>query len=306
MIEADAKIDDMSMSDFGAPLSPISVTEDGPGSTPKTPAVSLTDPIQPQPKPKETTRPPDTVSSLDSLSPKHRAFVTAYASLDSPTCGNGTRSALYAKIGNGNTSYAAVSASDLLKSPKIRNAISDILERYGIGREVRASYLADIARQCTSEIVHYNADGKVTMRQVVDNAPNRLKAIQMASKLAGDYDSARAAVHAQERAIAPIIAQWTKRIKAGLARADTDSPVDTSRDAVDTVGLTAASVDATDSPVTPVDTPPDAAVGPTDDAGTDASQSVGSGDGCTDGAAVDVVGNATPESRGTERGVGGG
>lgn len=173
-------------------------------------------------------------STLDSLNPRHQLFVRAYTDSSASTFGNGTKSALQSGIGKTYMS-AAVGASDLLKTTKIRTAITEQLERAGIGSKVRTQLLAEIAKRRRTEVVHYNADGDVTQRQEMDNSKAQLQAIRLAAQIDGDFHRAKEAASMQAKAVAPILETWTRRLRAELARGPTDTPqtLDVDSEAVD-------------------------------------------------------------------------
>jgi hypothetical protein len=198
---------------------PISSREDGLQSTLQTPAVSIADP-------KRKGRPPKTVpanpppkhrlpESVTSLPPKLRTFVQAYTDPESATYSNGTQSALSAKIGNTYMS-AAVGASELLKTGKIRNAINELLEDHGLGSKDRISIISELANQRTQLISHYDADGNLTQRQEVDNGKLRLQAVVQAGKLAGDYARAENVAKAQRDALQPMVLHYAKLLRESL------------------------------------------------------------------------------------------
>jgi hypothetical protein len=99
----------------------------------------------------------------------------------------------------------------------VRSAISETLERAGIGKEVRATMLHDLAFKRVGVVEHYDSDGVLKERQVYDNDAQRLKAIALAAKISGDYDSAREAAHMQAKAVQPIMDYWAKRIRSELS-----------------------------------------------------------------------------------------
>lgn len=214
------------MGDIGslAQISPISSLTTALGSTQGDLAVSLdggNTPPEPafQPAPPTDNRyspPPSLPSSLLSLPIKQIAFVQAITDRDNPvTFGNQTRSAMAA----GYTTDVGVAGDvghDLAKKPGIRNAINDILAARGLGGSDRAGIISELAHQRYAEIRHYDADGNLTQRQVVDNGKVRLAAVREAGKLAGDYARADNVARAQRDAIKPLVAHYAKMLKDSL------------------------------------------------------------------------------------------
>lgn len=225
---ADVETDNI---DSHGDISPKPFAEDSSGSTQGEPAVSMVKPkrgrkakasVNPAPRAtdKRYTSLPDSVLALPI---KQRTFVEAIAIPESPTFGNQTQSAL--KAGYGNTyPNAANHGHDLANKPEIRNAINDLLDKAGLSSMDRTGILADLARQKTAEILHYDGDGKLTQRQVIDNGKLRLQAVREAAKLAGDYARAENVAKAQRDAIQPIVAHYAKQLRDALKAEQSLSP----------------------------------------------------------------------------------
>jgi len=163
------------------------------------------------PEPKKSTLP----DSVLALNPKHRAFVLNYADPESKTYSNGVQSAISAGVG-GTYMSAGQSATDLLKTGRIRNAINDLLEDNGLGSKDRSRIIGELAKQRTAEILHYDGDGRLTQRQVIDNGKLRLQAVREASRLAGDYARAESVAKAQRDAVQPLVAHYAKQLREAI------------------------------------------------------------------------------------------
>lgn len=187
--------------------------EDGPGSIRDGSAVSIhgveNSPAAPEQRHSSL---PDSVLSLPI---KQRAFVQAITDRGNRTFGNKVQSAIAAGYGNSYQISADI-GHDLSKKPEIRNAINDMLDDVGLSSKDRTSILSDLAKQRTAEILHYDGDGNLTQRQVVDNGKLRLQAVREASKLAGDYARAESVAKAQRDAVQPLVAHYAKQLREAI------------------------------------------------------------------------------------------
>ena len=128
------------------------------------------------------------------LTIREKAFLVEYADSNGPNYGNGTQSALKVYPSN-NYQTAAVRASKLLKREYIQTALEKILDDNGLRIEDRMQHLSDIVRGGAREVRHKDAKGVVTSTTEYEYTPTeRIKAIDIASKLAGDYDRRRGEV----------------------------------------------------------------------------------------------------------------
>lgn len=181
------------------------------------------------------TIPGDKPGTFGGLRPRERLFIEAYAGdPTSPTYGNGTRSAAAAGYGS-KPECANQRAMDLLKRAPIRTAVAELLERTGLGTSARASILHELANKGKQVIDHYDKDGILTQRQVVDNDKVRLAAVREAAKLSGDYRAAEDASRLNRQALSPLVEEWSRKLRAMVkAEGYPDMPVDPqSEDAVD-------------------------------------------------------------------------
>lgn len=160
------------------------------------------------------TIPGDKPGTFGGLRPRERLFIEAYAGdPTSPTYGNGTRSAAAAGYGS-KPECANQRAMDLLKRAPIRTAVSELLERTGLGTSARASILHELANKGKQVIDHYDGNGTLTQRQVVDNDKVRLAAVREAAKLSGDYRAAEDASRMNAKVLEPLITEWNRRLRA--------------------------------------------------------------------------------------------
>lgn len=203
--------------------------EEGLQSIRETAAVSLATPKTGKRKPKKDTsnRPPERKhsslpDSVLSLPIKQREYVRAITDRGSKTFGNRTQSAIQAGYGE-TYSSAATLAQRLSNKVTIQNAITDLLDENGMSSKDRVGILSDLARQRTAEILHYDADGNLTQRQVVDNGKLRLQAVVQASKLAGDYARAENVAKAQRDALQPMVIHYAKLLRESLKSPHTES-----------------------------------------------------------------------------------
>lgn len=159
--------------------------------------------------------------SVLSLPIKQREYVKAITDRQADTFGNQTQSAL--KIGYGSTYESAMAIGSRLSSNiKIQTAINDLLDENGMSSKDRVGILSDLARQRTAEILHYDSDGNLTQRQVVDNGKLRLQAVVQASKLAGDYARAENVAKAQRDALHPLVTHYAKLLRESLKAPHTE------------------------------------------------------------------------------------
>ena len=105
----------------------------------------------------------DTRTAFQKLKPQTQATLLAYADPESPTYGNQTQSVLSAER---HLTYqsAAVKATNTLKDAKVQSALTDLLETFNGGYEVRLRHLADLALdRHAQEVVttQRNKDGQV-------------------------------------------------------------------------------------------------------------------------------------------------
>jgi phage terminase small subunit len=184
----------------------------------------------------------------DKLTIKQRAFVSAIATPGSPTFGNGLQSAIASN--NGRTPGSAkVAAHHLLTRPNITTAVEEILNKHNIGIEVRVKTVKDIISQRYIEVEQLDADRELKSVTRMSNSKAQLSAIHMLNKLDGSYARAEALGHAQGKVLDPLIAEWTRRLRAEL-RQGTDVPSDTPPDAGSeaTVSVDAVSETGTQEP----------------------------------------------------------
>lgn len=137
--------------------------------------------------------------ALSALNPRQRAFVTAYASRDSDSFANQTKSALSVSP-TIRPSSAPITGHRLRYNVKVQTAVAALLEEAGFALPERITRLQSIADTETQVVTHKNAAGEVvqTTTAPVPMAA-RLKAIDIANKLDGSYAKAEAAVDIAKR-----------------------------------------------------------------------------------------------------------
>jgi hypothetical protein len=146
-------------------------------------------------------------------------MIAHYVNKDNPeTYLNGTKSLLAVKPHLTYKSAGAI-ASEYLADPKIRESVAQMLEDMGMGDKVRLSALKDEINRLSDKVTqtHYTVDpetGKRRISHVVETeAPNksRLKALDLAWKVTGQYDKNRAVGKAYGKEVSDLI----KRFRPG-------------------------------------------------------------------------------------------
>ena len=140
-------------------------------------------------KPKKANKP---------LKPNEIAFIKAYTNIGSPTIGNGTQSALATQPRIGTYDSASQKARVLLRKDGVQENIQEILVNAGLEERVLASQLGQIVQgkhRRESKTVYRGPDGVVHYELVSSSAPKAseiTKAIDLANKMSGRYESNRA------------------------------------------------------------------------------------------------------------------
>lgn len=135
---------------------------------------------------------------LRPIRPQERVFALAFGLPDSPTFANGTQSMLKANPSL-SQSVAASMASEYLDRPHVSNTIATIMQKAGLGIEVRADRLKDIiSHRDIGKVVSKTTrseDGEaVTETTHGPGYKDMLKAIDVANKMDGLYAKNQGAV----------------------------------------------------------------------------------------------------------------
>ncbi len=132
------------------------------------------------------------------LTTKQANFVANMLNTKSDTYGNGTKSVLAIPSATGKRTYdaASVQASDYLDSPRIQSELQAIANESGMTYQFRFKTLSLIAQgqYVTTETVTRMYRGKPRTETITrtPKASEVIKAIDVASKLVGDYEANRA------------------------------------------------------------------------------------------------------------------
>ncbi len=150
-----------------------------------------------------------TRSAYASLKPHKRAFVDNYIEPTEDTFSNGTRS--YHKAVNGRITIesARSTASTLLSTDNVRNAIEERLEYRGASEDVRIGVLAEIATGKFVKQVRttFTTNGKVKSQIEVESTPSAADVVRVNNliyKVTGKYDT--------NKAIADVLTARTKQL----------------------------------------------------------------------------------------------
>jgi len=141
-------------------------------------------------------------SAYLSLKPATRQFVDNYIDPTSETYNNGMRSMLAARQNQIQPDSAAVEASKLLRTDKVRNAIEEILALNGAAENVRLQILAGVSLgnyQKETVTEYMDPDGNVQSQIRVKTSPSAadiVRANNLIWKATGKYDVNRAAANA--------------------------------------------------------------------------------------------------------------
>jgi len=140
----------------------------------------------------------DDKGKLRPITARERIFAMAYGCPDSPTFANGTQSMRHV-----NPALSPVVADSMareyLDKPRVAHTIASIINKAGLGVEVRADKLSqiishrDIGRS-VSKVVHDPDSGETTT--IVERSPgwqHIIKAIDLVNKTEGLYDRNQAA-----------------------------------------------------------------------------------------------------------------
>ena len=150
-----------------------------PSQEPHEPEAAPPEPTSLPPVPKEKKR--------RRLTLRQQLLVANYTDPRSPTFGNGTQSYLLASPTVGSVDVARSTASTYLSLPNVQSAVQEAIEQNGLGYGFRFSALRKVI-DGTYETVERTGD-KVVRR--TPRAAEVVKAIDIASKLAGDYERQR-------------------------------------------------------------------------------------------------------------------
>lgn len=140
-------------------------------------------------KPKKANKP---------LKPNEIAFIKAYTNIGSPTIGNGTQSSLATQPQISTVKSAGVQASRMLGKDRVQDSIQEILLDAGLEEKVLAHQLGQIVQgkyERESKTVYKDGEGQVRHEVVSSSAPKAseiTKAIDLANKMSGRYESNRA------------------------------------------------------------------------------------------------------------------
>ena len=137
--------------------------------------------------------------ALAKLNPRQRQAIEAYVNPGSPTYGNGKQS--YRKAYGSAPESAESSWPRLIGSDRGRTALSDALSANRLDSESRIQLLSSIAHGSGEQIeTTRNAEGDVvrTVSHTGRGTGDRLRAIDIANRMAGAYSEAdaRVSVHA--------------------------------------------------------------------------------------------------------------
>lgn len=122
------------------------------------------------------------MSAFEDLRPDERELVAAYADKNSPTYGNKSRSLKQARPHITDESAYAMT-SETFGRTRIKNAITEYLEKYGASYEVRLKERAEIATNKVRDVItttQYDENGKLVGTTVVDKpVPAAVRARQL-------------------------------------------------------------------------------------------------------------------------------
>jgi phage terminase small subunit len=178
------------------------------------------------------------------LSMKERAFVDAYADTSKPSFGIGVQAAMSAGYGGKSTDWQSVpyqtahrAAVNLLKKPKIQSEIERIFSQNKLTIEDRSRVVSDILHSPTKETVHetYDKEGNLTTKQIItsSNASERLRAVDIASKMDGLYTKAADVSRLQARVLQPMLEHYSRLMRKALqatveGQGEMQEPIDVS------------------------------------------------------------------------------
>jgi phage terminase small subunit len=153
------------------------------------------------------------------LTLKQRAFVDAYAKPDSPTFGNGTRSAIVAQMG-GTLQTSAGYASALIRKPDIVNEITKTFKENRLTIEDRSRVLSHLLHEEHNVTEQLDKEGNVVSQVRASAGKLQLQAIREINRMSGVYAQADNIARAQRDAVQPLIAHYAQQLRQALKDED--------------------------------------------------------------------------------------
>lgn len=147
----------------------------------------------------------------EKLTPKQRAFAHAYVDPESTTFGNATQSAILAGYNGG----AYQRGSELVKHREVKGYMAELFEEAGMGDDVRARVLADLAKgrgvkQIKNTTTYANGSESTTITEQPVATRDQLRAIELMYKVEGRFDRNRAAADAMGKATIDELRRYQK------------------------------------------------------------------------------------------------
>jgi hypothetical protein len=161
------------------------------------------------------------------LSLKEKAFAEAYGDPSKPSFGVGVQAAMQAGYGELTKDWeskayqtANRAAVSLLRKTPVQSEIQRIFSRSKLTLSDRSDTIASILHQPTKETIHetFNSDNELVSRQVIisSNASERLKAVDIASRMDGTYSRAANESQLHTKVLGTMLEEYSRKMRRVL------------------------------------------------------------------------------------------